>query len=93
MPAMNKHSDLATTEDAQHTVSYDKIYKKGNEEVDDEEYAPEDMGKAYKVRSISRAAIRRQPPQSRLWPLRNDWKWDHSNYTKELWHFDSARQQ
>ena len=46
---MNKYSESSSAPDATHTVSYDRVFKKGDEEVDEEEYAPEDMGKAYKV--------------------------------------------
>lgn len=52
---MSKYSETAQHQDAKHTVSTERVFKRPrSDEVDDEEgeeiFAPEDMGKAYKVR-------------------------------------------
>ena len=66
MPSMNKYSESSSAPDATHTVSYDRVFKKGDEEVDEEEYAPEDMGKAYKVISDQQSFWRATSWQQRL---------------------------
>ena len=49
MPAFGKYSSLSIAEDATHSISYDRNFKAG--EGDEEEIvAPEDVGKAYKVK-------------------------------------------
>lgn len=48
VPSFGKYSALSIAEDASHTVSYDRSFKAG-EGSEEEEVAPEDVGKAYKV--------------------------------------------
>lgn len=48
MPSFGKYSGLSIADDASHTVSYDRSFKAG-EGSEEEEVAPEDVGKAYKV--------------------------------------------
>ena len=45
---MNRYSNQAESQDAKHTISFDRIFRRHGDE-DDDIYAPEDMGKAYKV--------------------------------------------
>lgn len=52
VPPFGKYSALSIAEDASHTVSYDRSFKAGEGDAE-EDIAPEDVGKAYKVQSAS----------------------------------------
>ncbi len=60
LPTLGKFSSLSIADDATHSVSYDRSFKAGEGDKE-EEVAPEDVGKAYKANPIP---LQRADPKS-----------------------------
>lgn len=60
LPGLDRYSDRDTGDNASHDVVYDRAYKKENEEVE-EDIPPEEIGRAFLVRSPL-VCLARSPP-------------------------------